>query len=92
MYTFFFFPNNFNFLLFFIYRMFISRLNDLDEENNAIQEGFHPTLSKQMDEVEEKHRALTLRAEKRRDYHKNAIEAVFASQEKQIRDEFLVGC
>lgn len=70
--------------------MFISRLNDLDEENNAIQEGFHPILSKQMDEVEEKHRALTLRAEKRRDYHKNAIEAVFAAQEKQIRDEFLV--
>ncbi|GBC09092.1 hypothetical protein RclHR1_00860030 [Rhizophagus clarus] len=70
-------------------RVFFSRLNDLDEENNAIQEGLHPTLSKQMDDIEEKHRALTLRAEKRRDHHKNAIETVFAAQEKQIRDEFL---
>jgi hypothetical protein len=70
--------------------MFVSRLNDLDEENNAIQEGLHPTLSKQMDDIEDKHRALTLRAEKRRDYHKNAIETVFAAQEKQIKDEFLV--
>lgn len=43
-----------------------------------------------MDDIEEKHRALTLRAEKRRDHHKNAIETVFAAQEKQIRDEFLV--
>ena len=72
--------------------MYSSRLKDLDEENEAIQEGCHPRLSKQMDEIEEKHKALTLRAEKRRDYHKNAIEAAFAAQEKQIRDEFLVGC
>ncbi|CAB4380101.1 unnamed protein product [Rhizophagus irregularis] len=70
-------------------RVYFSRLNDLDEENSAIQEGLHPTLSKQMDDIEEKHRALTLRAEKRRDHHKNAIETVFAAQEKQIRDEFL---
>ncbi|CAG8611009.1 13231_t:CDS:2 [Funneliformis mosseae] len=71
-------------------RMFISRLNDLDEDNNAIQEGCHPRLSKQMDEIEEKHKALTLRAERRREYHKNAIEAAYAATEKQIRDEFLI--
>ncbi|CAI2177277.1 1386_t:CDS:2 [Funneliformis geosporum] len=70
-------------------RMFNSRINDLDEDNNAIQEGCHPRLSKQMDEIEEKHKALTLRAERRREYHKNAIEAAFAAQEKQIRDEFM---